>query len=76
MFEIWDNSELIVRTLIKDWQASNRNLNCVMFNCSGYKPTVYKTTNLSEGTNYNVILTNLVKKTTSAREKIVDKIKK
>ena len=76
MFEIWENSELIVRTLIKDWKTSTRNSNCVMFNCSGYKPTVYKTTNLSEGTNYNVILTNLVKKTTSAREKIVDKIKK
>jgi hypothetical protein len=62
MFEIWDNTDLIIRTAIKDWQDSNRNSNCRMFSCSGYKPTVYKATNLSEGTNYNVILTNMKKK--------------
>jgi len=62
MFEIWDNTDLIIRTSIKDWQDSNRNSNCRMFSCSGYKPTVYKATNLSEGTNYNVILTNMKKK--------------
>ena len=62
MFEIWQGNELIVRTAIMNWGTSNRNSNCVMFKAGGFKSTIYKALNLSEGTTYAIVLTNLKKK--------------
>lgn len=66
VWEVYANStqpELRVRTTIKNWQTSNRNGSCIMFNASGPSPSVYDGVNLAHNGAYTVSLSKLKKKT-------------
>jgi predicted nucleic acid-binding protein len=62
MFELYEGTKLLVKTAIKDWKTSTRGNTAMMFNCSGYKPTVYDAVYLDTAKVYNVLVTNMVKK--------------
>ena len=61
-FELWEGQTLLVKTVIKDWKTSTRGNTSMMFNCAGYKPTIYGAVYLDTNKIYSVILTNMKKK--------------
>jgi hypothetical protein len=62
ILEIWEGTKLLVKTSIKDWKTSTRGNTAMMFNCAGYKPTVYDAVYLDTAKVYSIFLTNMKKK--------------
>ena len=62
MFELYEGTKLLVKTAIKDWKTSTRGSTAMMFNCAGYKPTVYDAVYLDTAKVYSIFLTNMKKK--------------
>ena len=62
ILEIWEGQTLLVKTAIKDWKTSTRGNTSMMFNCAGYKPTVYGAVYLDTNKIYGIFLTNMKKK--------------
>jgi len=62
ILEIWEGQTLLVKTAIKDWKTSTRGNTSMMFNCAGYKPTVYGAVYLDTAKIYGIFLTNMKKK--------------
>jgi len=62
MIEIWKGNSLMVKTVIKNWLTSPASTMCVQFEVSGYKATVYNSSNFNTSDIYSVIITGLRKK--------------
>ena len=62
VFEIWSNSSIMVMTTIKDWKSSRKGSSFIEFNASGPQPTVGNGTYLVDKSQYQLILSNLIKK--------------
>ena len=62
ILEIWEGTSLLVKTSIRDWKTSTRGNTAMMFNCAGYKPTVYDAVYLDTAKVYSIFLTNMKKK--------------
>ena len=61
MFEIYERGVLQLRTSIKNFIASDRGNNSMMFDVSGTSSTVHNYSSLVSNNSYQVILTNMVK---------------
>jgi len=64
MLEIWNQGTLRVRTTLKAWQPSPRSATCIQAICSGGKPSTALGATLSGTGYYDIIITNLRKKST------------
>jgi hypothetical protein len=61
MFEIYERGVLQLRTSIKNFIASDRGNNSMMFDVSGTGASVHNYSSLVSNNSYQVILTNMVK---------------
>lgn len=62
MLEIYNRGVLLVRTTIKDYKASTRGNNSMMFYVSGSSASVHNYSSLENNNYYQIILTNMRKK--------------